>query len=425
MTPRITLDPGASALLEALRAAGHRAYAVGGCVRDSLLGKAPADWDLCTSARPEQVLGLFGPDRCIPTGLKHGTVTVRQGAGLYEITTFRVEGAYSDGRHPDHVEFVPDVALDLARRDFTINAMAYHPEEGLIDPFGGQADLAAGVVRAVGDPTLRFTEDGLRILRLFRFAAREGFAVDPASRAAALALRGRLSGISAERVLQELEKLLLAPRPGRWMEPLLFEALLPELDPCGQPERFDSCCREIDAAPADLPVRLAALFSPLGPPDEAARQAETALRRLRASNRLLRQVSQLTAESALTAAKTPDARRVQARHLLARLGAEQARRLVCLRRAQTGPAADWEAFARVLEALIQEDACCRVGQLAIGGQELRALGIPAGPELGRTLAALLEQVLDEKLPNQRQALLEAARALSISQPERQEPSCIP
>ena len=175
----ITIEPGASALLDALHRAGFAAYAVGGCVRDSLLGLAPHDWDLCTSARPEQVMALFGEEKCIPTGLQHGTVTVKQGGRLYETTTFRTEGTYSDGRHPDHVAFVPDVKEDLARRDFTINAMAYNAKEGLVDPFGGQADLQSGIVRAVGVPRQRFTEDALRILRLYRFAARFGFAIDP------------------------------------------------------------------------------------------------------------------------------------------------------------------------------------------------------------------------------------------------------
>ena len=148
----IKLDPGAAALLDALHGAGYAAYAVGGCVRDSLLGLTPHDWDLCTSALPRQVLDRFGKEQCIPTGLQHGTVTVKYGGKLYETTTFRTEGSYSDGRHPDSVAFVPDVKEDLARRDFTINAMAYSAEEGLIDPFGGQKDLARGLVRAVGVP---------------------------------------------------------------------------------------------------------------------------------------------------------------------------------------------------------------------------------------------------------------------------------
>ena len=181
----IRMDEGAAELLDTLHRAGYAAYVVGGCVRDSLLGLTPHDWDLCTSALPQQVMELFGVQRCIPTGLQHGTVTVKQSGALYEITTFRTEGTYTDGRHPDEVHFVPDVREDLARRDFTINAMAYNEKEGLVDPFGGQADLQSGIVRAVGVPRQRFTEDALRILRLYRFAARFGFAIDPPTAQAA------------------------------------------------------------------------------------------------------------------------------------------------------------------------------------------------------------------------------------------------
>ncbi len=180
----ITIEPGASALLDALHRAGFAAYAVGGCVRDSLLGLAPHDWDLCTAARPEQVMELFGEKQCIPTGLQHGTVTVKRDGRLYEITTFRTEGSYSDGRHPDSVAFVPDVREDLARRDFTINAMAYSAEEGLCDPFGGQEDLR----RAWCGPSVSrcaALKKTLRILRLYRFAARFGFVIDEATEAAA------------------------------------------------------------------------------------------------------------------------------------------------------------------------------------------------------------------------------------------------
>ena len=165
---KLTLDPGAAALLDTLHAAGYAAYAVGGCVRDSLLGRTAHDWDLCTSALPQQVMELFGAEQCIPTGLQHGTVTIKYGGRLYETTTFRTEGSYTDGRHPDAVQFVPDVREDLARRDFTINAMAYNEAEGLVDPFGGQKDLQNGLLRAVGEPQQRFTEDALRILRLYR-----------------------------------------------------------------------------------------------------------------------------------------------------------------------------------------------------------------------------------------------------------------
>ena len=225
----IKLDPGAALLLDALHGAGHAAYAVGGCVRDSLLGLDPHDWDLCTSARPEQVMALFGEEKCIPTGLQHGTVTVKQGGGLYEITTFRTEGAYTDGRHPDEVHFVPDVREDLARRDFTINAMAYNAKEGLVDPFGGQADLQSGILRAVGVPHQRFTEDALRILRLYRFAARFGFAIDPPTAQAAQELCAHLDCVSVERIEEELSKLLAAPAPAAYLDEKILKVIIPEL----------------------------------------------------------------------------------------------------------------------------------------------------------------------------------------------------
>ena len=174
----IRLDAGAAALLARLHGAGYAAYAVGGCVRDSLLGRTPQDWDLCTSARPEQVLALFGEGQCIPTGLQHGTVTIKYGGQLYETTTFRTEGAYTDGRHPDEVHFVPDVREDLARRDFTVNAMALDENGMVIDRYGGQMDLFRNVIRCVGDPDRRFAEDALRMLRAVRFAAPLGFSIE-------------------------------------------------------------------------------------------------------------------------------------------------------------------------------------------------------------------------------------------------------
>ena len=268
----ITMDPGAAALLEALHRAGHKAYLVGGCVRDSLAGRIPHDWDICTSALPRQVLDLFGEKQCIPTGLQHGTVTVKHQGGLYEVTTFRVEGGYSDGRHPDHVDFVADVREDLARRDFTINAMAYNREEGLIDPFGGREDLLVRHrVRAVGDPVRRFEEDGLRILRLCRFGAKEELELDPATARAAMAECRRLACVSAERIWQELYKLLAAPHPARWMLPEIVGQILPWLDCAGQPARYEASLRVVDALQPDPLTRLAALLAPAGP--EAAGQA--------------------------------------------------------------------------------------------------------------------------------------------------------
>ena len=289
---KLTLDPGAAALLDTLHAAGYAAYAVGGCVRDSLLGRTAHDWDLCTSALPQQVMELCGAEQCIPTGLQHGTVTIKYGGQLYETTTFRTEGSYTDGRHPDEVQFVPDVREDLARRDFTINAMAYNAAEGLVDPFGGQADLQNGLLRAVGEPQQRFTEDALRILRLYRFAARFGFALDAATARAARQLAPHLDCISAERIQEELAKLLAAPQPGAYLEPAVLAVVLPELTP----EGLTAAKSVVDACPAgeeNLPVRWAALLRSLG--ESATRRV---LKRLRCSNACIEETAVLVRETA-------------------------------------------------------------------------------------------------------------------------------
>ena len=401
------LDPGAAALLTRLHAAGHAAYAVGGCVRDSLLGQTPHDWDLCTSATPEQVLELFGEAHCIPTGLQHGTVTVKHGGELYEITTFRTEGAYSDGRHPDHVAFVPDVKEDLARRDFTINAMAYNAEEGLIDPFGGQSDLAAGIVRAVGEPQRRFEEDALRILRLYRFAARFGFAIDPATGQAARALCRHLDCVSEERIAEELSRLLAAPAPGAYLEAEVLAVIFPELDAAELPESR----RILDALEPGMehvPVRLAALLCPLG---EAG--ARAALRRLKCSNALTGTVATLVREAAAGmpgAALTLTAKRFLSRYDLATITD-----LTALCSAQHPEQA--EAFAALQQEaarLVETNACCRINQLAVNGRDLMDAGIRPGPGLRRVLEALLEQVLTGQLPNEKAALLAAAAQVAAS-----------
>lgn len=401
------LDPGAAALLTRLHAAGHAAYAVGGCVRDSLLGQTPHDWDLCTSAIPEQVLELFGKAHCIPTGLQHGTVTVKHGGELYEITTFRTEGAYSDGRHPDHVAFVPDVKEDLARRDFTINAMAYNAEEGLIDPFGGQNDLAAGIVRAVGEPQRRFEEDALRILRLYRFAARFSFAIDPATGQAARALCRHLDCVSEERIAEELSRLLAAPAPGAYLEAEVLAVIFPELDAAELPESR----RILDALEPGMehvPVRLAALLCPLG---EAG--ARAALKRLKCSNALTGTVATLVREAAAEmpgAALTLTARRFLSRYDLATITD-----LTALCSARHPEQA--EAFAALQQEaarLVETNACCRINQLAVNGRDLMDAGIRPGPGLRRVLDALLEQVLTGQLPNEKAALLAAAAQVAAS-----------
>ena len=439
---KLTLDPGAAALLDALHAAGYAAYAVGGCVRDSLLGRTAHDWDLCTSALPQQVMELFGTEQCIPTGLQHGTVTIKYGGQLYETTTFRTEGSYTDGRHPDAVQFVPDVREDLARRDFTINAMAYNAAEGLVDPFGGQKDLQNGLLRAVGEPQQRFTEDALRILRLYRFAARFGFTLDAATARAARQLAPHLDCISAERIQEELAKLLVAPQPGAYLEPAVLAVVLPELTSAA----LEAAKPVVDACPAgeeNLPVRWAALLGALGEAD-----TRRVLKRLRCSNACIEETAVLVRETAgegvcrsfsedrplgwdpaaagsragdgmarLVSEEKASAHPgdIHLRQLLGRYGLCTVERLCALcaaLRPQAAPACALAAQrARQLEA---DGVCCRVSQLAVNGRDLMAAGIPAGPTLRRVLETLLDGVIRAEYPNEKPVLLAAAQKIIAS-----------
>ena len=440
----IRMDEGAAELLDTLHRAGYAAYMVGGCVRDSLLGLTPHDWDLCTSALPQQGMELFGKEKCIPTGLQHGTVTVKQGGGLYEITTFRTEGAYTDGRHPDEVHFVPDVREDLARRDFTINAMAYNAKEGLVDPFGGQDDLQSGILRAVGVPHQRFTEDALRILRLYRFAARFGFAIDPPTAQAAQELCAHLDCVSVERIEEELAKLLSASAPAAYLDEKILGVVLPELSP----EALAAAKPVVDACPAGeqaLPVRLAALLLSLG--EDGTRRT---LRRLRCSNACIEETAVLVREAvpgvpvafssdtnraipspALLPAATgshpsgrsaeklparpPVSLNIYTRKLLGQYGLKTVQRLAALGTAlQPERSADFAALSELAEQLDADGVCCRVSQLAVNGRDLMAAGVPAGPGIRKVLEALLDGVIREEYPNERQALLAAVQQLAAS-----------
>ena len=437
----IRMDEGAAELLDTLHKAGYAAYVVGGCVRDSLLGLTPHDWDLCTSALPQQVMELFGAQRCIPTGLQHGTVTVKQSGALYEITTFRTEGTYTDGRHPDEVHFVPDVREDLARRDLTINAMAYNEKEGLVDPFGGQADLQSGIVRAVGVPRQRFTEDALRILRLYRFAARFGFAIDPPTAQAAQELCAHLDCVSVERIEEELAKLLSAPAPAAYLNEKILSVVLPELSP----EALAAAKPVVDACPAgaeNLPVRLAALLLSLG--EDGIRRT---LKRLRCSNALIEEAAVLVREARgcdgsflfghdsghsiarpiAFGNRVPPQRTVlrettvtpgftiYARRLLGRYNLCTVQRIAALGTAlQPERAADFAALSELAEQLDADGVCCRVSQLAVNGRDLMAAGVPAGPGIRKVLEALLDGVIREEYPNERQALLAAVQQLAAS-----------
>lgn len=444
----IRLPRDAYRLLQTLRAAGHSAYVVGGCVRDSLLGRLPGDWDICTSARPDQLRAIFHDQRLILTGEKHGTVAVILHGKPYEITTYRLDGSYRDHRHPDSVQFVDDLAADLARRDFTINAMAYAPGEGIIDLYGGRSDLATGIVRCVGTPADRFAEDALRILRALRFTAKLGFTLEPATAAAALAARDTLRTVSAERLYAELDGLLLAPGAGKTLAQYgeILGGVVPEILPCigcTQPGRWH--CYDVwqhsSAAVAALDLRgqdtrgvrvlcWAAFLHDIAKPQcrtvgpdgaahfkghnqRGAQAARTILRRLKAPAYLTDGAVGLIAvhDAPLPA---DDAGILK---LLNRSGAIFLRRLCVLKYADldahaatpevAARRAEVERFACRMDELAKT-GCYTMRQLAVNGADLMDAGIPAGPGVGATLQTLLTAVMEGRLPNEREALLEAA-----------------
>ena len=431
-----------NSLLSALRAGGFEAYPVGGCVRDSLMGRVPVDWDLCSSARPEQVQQVFQGRRMVLTGAKHGTVTVVTQAGPVEITTFRADGAYLDGRHPASVRFLPRLEEDLARRDFTINAMALGPDGAVIDLYGGRADLRARLVRCVGRADRRFHEDALRILRALRFASKLDFAIEPETARAALEDRGLLDAIARERVFSELKGVLMGPGAGRVLlafAPVIFQ-VIPELAAGdGFDQKSPHHCHDVwthsalavDAAPFDVVTRLAMLLHDVAKPgtfftDEkgvghfyghgqaGAETADAILRRLRCDNAVRQAVTALIAVHDI---QPPQTERAMKR-LLARMGEEQTRRLIACWRADCADRPEAvrrrnglviDGAERALEGVLTEaEPCFDLRALAVNGRDILALGAAEGPAVGRVLRALLDQVIEGTIPNNRTALLARA-----------------
>lgn len=400
-------------VLHQLTRYGYKAYVVGGCVRDSLLGREPADWDVCTDATPEEMLAVFRKFRVFKTGLQHGTITVRSRGRSVEVTTFRTDGAYTDNRHPDAVTFVSQVEDDLARRDFTINAMAYHPEDGLVDAFGGQEDLAAHMLRCVGEPDIRFQEDGLRILRALRFAARFEFSIERETAYAISRNRHLLENISVERIFKELQGILCAKGAGDMLTafPEVFSVIIPELAPLREREENEDnawthTVKAVCAAPADsFPIRLAMLLH------SVPGGAEGILRRLKSDNATLRLVTTLVRELETPLPTT----RPAMRRLIGKLGVETLRALFTAKqahlRAADRPEAELRRALLLADTLLDGPPAYTIADLAITGNELIAMGMRPGPQLGRVLAALLTEVQDERVANERELLAELARAL--------------
>lgn len=431
-------------VVEKLERYGYEAYVVGGCVRDSLLGRTPKDWDVCTDALPEDVLRVFRRFHVIKTGLKHGTVTVMVNHEPVEVTTYRIDGAYTDNRHPDAVEFVSDIEADLARRDFTINAMAYSPTRGLVDAFGGQQDLAARQIRCVGEPDARFNEDGLRLMRALRFAARYQFDIERETAYSIHRNRHLLENVSAERIFSELKGILVGEGVlGMLLAfPDVFTAIIPELAPTLGFEQHNPhhlydvwthTAYAVQAVPQDTTLRLAMLLHDIAKPAcfstdasgkghfymhprKGADMARSILNRLRSDHATLSAVCTLVAEHDNQFPTTiPGMRR-----LIGRLGEATIRRLFDIKKADIAAQSAHERsqkLAALREATLLLDETLDAGSvfclkdLQINGRRLMELGVPQGPEIKRILSRLLQEVQDDSLANSPDELAARARDL--------------
>ena len=411
------LPSGAEQILRTLTAAGHEAYFVGGCVRDLLRGAPPHDWDICTSAHPEETAACFPGSRVLKTGIRHGTVTVLTDGVPYEITTWRAEGPYSDGRRPDHVYFVDHLEQDLARRDFTVNAIALGLDGTLRDPFGGADDVKAGRIRCAGEPARRFQEDGVRIMRALRFAAVLGYRIENRTARAIHDCRAMLDRVAAERIRAELCALLTGQNAGEVLRqyPDVLRRFWPELEPltaAAQNDRWEHSLRALEAAPADTAVRLAVLLRDVG-------TSEQLLRRLKFDNVTLKRAATLTEYS--HAPLPRDGKDI--RRWLSRLGPETFFQLLEVWRADMlgqaplgqvpeNAATTLGGLAMIkteAEKIVAEGQCFSLKDLSVNGRDVIAAGAVPGPAVGRVLDRLLERVLDGELPNRREVLLEHIR----------------
>ncbi len=392
----ITVPKSAAAVIDALAKNGCEAYAVGGCVRDALLGREPNDWDVTTSAKPEAVLKIFSEREgfhAIPTGIEHGTVTVVSGDEPIEVTTFRIDGEYSDSRHPDSVEFTDDLTADLARRDFTVNAMAYSPECGLVDVYGGVRDLEVKVIRCVGNPRERFSEDALRIMRAIRFAAQLGFDIDRDTATAARELAPTLGNIAKERITAELSKLLVGRYASRVMSAHsdILAQVLPMLDKSAILSAGERISLISDAS---LPVYVAALLADA--PDDAVGEL---FKRLRFDNKAASAVKAILENKNVQVGDKIDIKR-----LCKSVGSDTARDVITLKSAM-GESVD--VTLGLVDEIVKNDECFSLAKLEIDGRELLSLGfVPTS--IGKTLDALLEDVISGKLNNNKNDLKNAA-----------------
>lgn len=437
---KIALPEKAEYIIHTLMQAGYEAYAVGGCIRDSILGREPEDWDITTSARPKQVKALF--PRTIDTGIAHGTVTVMLGREGFEVTTYRVDGKYEDFRHPKEVTFTPDLIEDLKRRDFTINAMAYNPEGGLVDAFDGIGDLERKLIRCVGDAKQRFQEDALRIMRAVRFAAQLGFSVDGATKKAAEELSDMLRHISAERIQAELVKLLVSDHPEEMRtlyETGITRVVLPEFDAMMQTEQDnphhkytvgEHTIAALGNTPEEKVLRLAVLLHDVakpacrtrgedgrhhfyGHPQMGGRMAREILRRLKFDNDTIARVCRLVSGHD----ENPPLTEKSVRRAIVRIGLDAYPAIFAVKRADILAQSNYKRTEKLeylkeyegfYQRIIEQKQCLTLKELAVDGGDLIAAGMQPGPGLGKVLKGLLEIVLEDPGKNEKEYLLKKA-----------------
>lgn len=434
---KIELPDHVKFILDTLEKNGYEGYAVGGCVRDALLGREPQDWDITTNAKPLQVKALFR--RTIDTGLQHGTVTVMLDHTGYEVTTYRIDGEYEDGRHPKAVSFTGNLADDLMRRDFTINAMAYNETKGLVDLFTGREDLEKGVIRCVGEPKERFTEDALRMMRAIRFSAQLGFAIEEQTMEAVRALADTIQKISAERIQMELLKTLTSAHPQTirlFYETGLSHYFLPELDQMmetGQNNPHhcysvgEHTLHSLSEVPQDKVLRLAMLLHDVakpvckttdeegidhfhGHPLQGAELARKILRRLKMDNETISKVTQLIRWHDYN----PPLSERNVRRAVCKVGLAQYPDIFAVKRADIRAQSDYKKeeklryvddYEQVYEQILEKNQCLSMKDLAVDGSDLLAAGIPQGKAIGEKLHGLFELVLEEPSRNTREYLL--------------------
>ncbi len=432
-------------IIQELEKCGHEAYMVGGCVRDSVLGRKPHDYDICTSATPDEIIKAFPYEEIIPTGLQHGTVTILINDEPFEVTTYRIDGKYSDNRRPDKVEFTNSLIEDLKRRDFTINAMAYNPKTGLIDPFNGLSDIEEERIQCVGSAKERFGEDALRILRAIRFASQLDFVIEPGTNWEIHQQYKSLENISIERINSEFCKIALSD--SFCVELLLykdvFSLFIPELkdmfdfpqnNPYHAYDVFEHTIHALEKCNSDdLAVRLAVFFHDFGKPlsfqdgedgirhfkghgKASADLADSIMKRLRFDNETRSNVVELVYYHDATF----EVGNKYVKRWLNKIGEKQFRRLLDVRKADIkGQKPDYETeriekvnnIEKILEEVLQEDECFSLKDLAVKGKDLISIGYKAGKELGNTLNTLLQMVIDGDCPNEKEKLLQEAESL--------------